>query len=207
MKHLAIAVAAATVAAAAGLPAHAQRWITINERQARLDDRIDAGLRSGQLTRNEAERLRGEFREIARLETSFRYDGLSTRERTELDRRFDALSREIRDERQDRQTARGWFGGPGWTDTSGAWMNINMRQRELDRRIDAGVRRGDLTDAEARRLRDGFREIARLEARYRRGGLTYRERADLDRRFDALAVGIQWQSTDRQVGEGYGRRR
>jgi hypothetical protein len=112
MKTLAIALAAATVltaGAAAAQPygyargeyARGDRWMSINERQARLEQRIDQGLRNGQLTRGEAYRLRREFRRIAYLENRYRADGLSGWERADLDRRFDALSQQIRSERHD----------------------------------------------------------------------------------------------------------
>jgi hypothetical protein len=73
----------------------------INERQARLDQRIDSGLRRGDLTRREAFRLRAEFRDIARLEARYRTNGLSRWERSDLDRRFDHLDAQIRFERHD----------------------------------------------------------------------------------------------------------
>lgn len=76
-------------------------WMSINDRQARLDERIDRGVRSGQLTRREAYRLRSEFNSLARLEARYRYNGLSGWERADLDRRFDALSAQIRFERRD----------------------------------------------------------------------------------------------------------
>ena len=76
--------------------------MNINQRQAQLDRRIDQGLRSGQLTRQEAYRLRGEFQTIARLETRYRVNGLSQWERADLDRRFDVLSDRVRLERSDR---------------------------------------------------------------------------------------------------------
>ena len=78
--------------------------------------------------------------------------------------------------------------------------NINQRQEQLDRRIDRGLRNGSLTQREARRLRAEFRDIARLEARYRANGLSPRERADLDRRFDRLAAQIRYERHDRQYG-------
>ncbi len=80
----------------------------------------------------------------------------------------------------------------------GGWRNINQRQAQLDQRIDRGVRSGQLTRAEAARLRAEFRGIAALEARYRRSapGLTKAERADLDRRFDALSHQIRWERRD-----------
>ncbi|HVK43251.1 MAG TPA: hypothetical protein VM471_12280 [Phenylobacterium sp.] len=76
-------------------------WMNINQRQAKLDHRIDQGLRNGTITRREAYRLRSEFQTIARLEHRYRVNGLSNWERTDLDRRFDALSSRIRWERQD----------------------------------------------------------------------------------------------------------
>ncbi|WP_374470824.1 hypothetical protein [Phenylobacterium sp.] len=86
----------------------------------------------------------------------------------------------------------------------GGWQSINQRQAQLDRRIDRGVQRGDLTRAEANRLHREFRELSRLEARYRVNGLTVRERADLDRRFDRLATQIRFERNDRDYGYGYG---
>ena len=79
------------------------------------------------------------------------------------------------------------------------WQSINQRQRELDRRIDIGVRMGRISRREATALRAEFRQIARLEATYRRGGLTMRERADLDRRFDRLSLKIRWEVADRDT--------
>lgn len=89
------------------------------------------------------------------------------------------------------------------------WQNINQRQAQLDRRIDVGVRNGSLTRYEATRLRTEFRQIAQLEVRYRRtGGLQGWERADLDRRFDALSRKIRIERHDRDdrrgPGGGYG---
>ena len=90
-KFLAMAVAASALAVAA--PASAQSWQSINQRQANLDHRIDVGVRNGSLTRNEAMRLRAEFRDLARLEARYRASrGLSNAERRDLDRRFDRLS-------------------------------------------------------------------------------------------------------------------
>lgn len=84
------------------------------------------------------------------------------------------------------------------------WQSINQRQQQLDRRIDRGVQRGDLTRTEARRLRGEFHQLARLEHRYRVNGLTRWERADLDRRFDRLAAQIRFERRDRDYGYGYG---
>lgn len=82
-------------------------WQSINARQANLDRRIDQGVRTGQLSRREAVRLRGEFSSILRLEANYRRGGLTAWERTDLDRRFDRLSAQVRSERNDRDNRRG----------------------------------------------------------------------------------------------------
>lgn len=180
-KFLAMAVAASAFAVAA--PASAQAWQSINQRQANLDARIDAGVRSGDLTRAEAVRLRGEFNDLARLEARYRSSyGLSAAERRDLDMRFDRLSAQIRFERNDRQDR--------------SWQPINQRQRQLDARIDRGIRSGALDRREATQLRYEFRQIADLEAHYRRGGLSIQERRDLDRRFDRLDARLEASLTD-----------
>jgi hypothetical protein len=90
--------------------------------------------------------------------------------------------------------------------TPPVWQSINSRQRELDRRIDLGVRMGRITRREATSLRAEFRGIARLEQTYRRGGLSIRERADLDRRFDRLSAKIRVQASDRDTSRPGSRR-
>ncbi|MFN3859335.1 MAG: hypothetical protein ACK4RV_16450 [Caulobacter sp.] len=77
------------------------------------------------------------------------------------------------------------------------WQNINQRQANLDRRIDVGVRNGQITRAEAVRLRAEFRSLQRLEARYRSTrGLQAWERRDLDQRFDRLSAKIRYERRD-----------
>jgi hypothetical protein len=185
-----LATAALASVVALAVPASAQSdqgWRSINQRQAQLDQRIDAGVRNR--SRREAVQLRTEFRNIAFLEQRYRASGgLSLAERNDLDRRFDALSARIRYERND------------WQDRRGDWWSINERQRELYRRIDVGVRSGQLTRSEAARLRTQFVNIAQLERQYRLsgGGLSLAERRDLDRRFAFLAQRIRWERRDWQ---------
>src|SRR3990167_6881347 len=165
-KTLTLFAAAASVLALSAGTASAQAWSSINERQATLDARIDAGVRSGDLTRSEAVELRGAFNDVAQLEARYRVDGLSAWEREDVDRRFDALSARIRYDRNDNQERRGngdgrWdnnddngrWDNNNWRDGQGRWMNINQRQAQLDRRIDQGVRSGKITRREAYRLR------------------------------------------------------
>lgn len=197
MKRTMLSLVAASALAAAIVPAAADAapWMSINQRQANLDRRIDAGVRDGSLTRGEAVSLRSQFRQLVVLEDSYRRSrpGLTLTERADLDRRFDTLSARIQVARNDRDPA------------PGGWMSINQRQANLDRRIDQGIRNGTLSRTEAYRLRAEFRDIARLETRYRAGGLTMAERNDLDRRFNRLSAEIRDQRNDRDYGYGYRR--
>lgn len=84
-------------------------------------------------------------------------------------------------------------------------QNINAAQRNIDRRIDQGVRRGDITRREAVQLRAEFRQIANLEQRYRRGGLTRWERVDLDRRLDVLSRKVFFERHDANYRDRDGR--
>lgn len=101
--------------------------------------------------------------------------------------------------------AQGWFGGQGWYDDRGEWVHIERRKMQLDRRIENGLRNGQLTPREAARLRAEFNEIARMEYRYSRNGLSPREMAMLDRRFDRLAMQIRWERRDDDRRYGYNR--
>lgn len=104
MNRFKTAIAAMGVVAVA-LPsiASAAPWQSINARQDRIEQRINQGIRSGALTRNEAVRLRSDFRSIANLEARYRRGGLSASERRDLDRRFDALSARVKVQKRDRQ--------------------------------------------------------------------------------------------------------
>ncbi len=169
-----IALASASLTATAPL-AVAQDWRSTDRRQARLDERIDGGVRNGSLTRAEAARLRAEYRDIARLETRYRRNDLSSWERADLDRRYDNLSVRIRDQRHDDQLRQRHA------------MPINQRQANISRRIAAGVRDRQISWSEARQLHSDYDDITRIEVRFRRNGLQPSERRYLSMRLDNLS--------------------
>ena len=69
---------------------------SISDRVGMAERRIEQGRRSGQLTREEAQRLMAEFRDVRRQEERARRDGrLDMRERERLDRELDRLERHI----------------------------------------------------------------------------------------------------------------
>ena len=85
--------------------ASAAPWTSISQRQANLSQRIDQGIRSGALDRREAFQLKSQLRDVVGLEYRYARTGgrLDMRERADLDRRFDAISRQVRSEKHDRQ--------------------------------------------------------------------------------------------------------
>lgn len=82
-------------------------WRT-SERVERAASRIEQGLRNRELTPREAAGLRSELRDFARLEDAFRRDGLTGRERTALNRRYDRLIVAIKHEINDRDYGQGY---------------------------------------------------------------------------------------------------
>jgi hypothetical protein len=83
-------------AAAPVLANHGSPDAGLNEREYRLEQRIEQGWRSGELSQREYRRLNDELRQIERAERYFRSDGsLSRREVGELQARLDELSRAV----------------------------------------------------------------------------------------------------------------
>ena len=105
-------------AAAPALADHPRHGDGIDERQYRLQQRIEHGRAAGDLTRHEYRRLRYELHMIGRDERAYRSDGyLSRREHDYLNARLDALAREVYHERRDVQR-RGspHYSGPHYND-------------------------------------------------------------------------------------------
>ena len=74
----------------------------VNARQHHQHDRIQQGVRSGELSREEAQTLRGEQRDIRREERRDKADGVLTgRERRELHRELNEASQNIHEEKHD----------------------------------------------------------------------------------------------------------
>lgn len=87
-------------------------------------------------------------------------------------------------------------GGRYDNDRGGNWQNISQRKYQLDRRIDRGERNRQLSRREATRLRYELNALVNLERSYLRGGLSFRERAELDRRYDRLSMQVRAERRD-----------
>jgi hypothetical protein len=96
------------------------------------------------------------------------------------------------DPRYDRHYAQG---GWGYGHRPGEWVSIRDRADWLSQRIDRAVQDGRLGRRDARDLRMQLNGIEDMEARYMRDRhLGPGERADLDRRFDALSSRINYEA-------------
>ena len=73
----------------------------LNGEQARLSQRIDRAAYSGQISRREAQRLRGQLDEFQRLQWRYSRDGLSRWEQRDLNDRLDRIRYALHDDRHD----------------------------------------------------------------------------------------------------------
>lgn len=78
------------------------RRLGVDDRQSRIAQQIESGVRNGALTRREARLLGGQLAATENKERAFESDGrLSGRERTELHRDLDVVAQRLRFERHD----------------------------------------------------------------------------------------------------------
>ena len=78
------------------------RRLSIDERQARINGRIEHGFANGALTRREARQLERQLANTEEKERAFESDGrLTGRERAELHRDLDGVAQRLRFERRD----------------------------------------------------------------------------------------------------------
>jgi hypothetical protein len=144
----------------------------IDRRQMSQRREIQQGVRSGQLTHQEARGLRREQKSIRAEERAYRSDGVLTRaERRDLRQDQREAGRNIRQQSHDDDVRnRTALRDPG----------VNERQRNERNRIGQGVRSGELTRDEASGLRSEQRDIRQTEREYKSdGSLTRTERRDL----------------------------
>lgn len=82
--------------------------------------------------------------------------------------------------------------------------NLQLRVGQLQTQLQAGVQSGAISRAEAMPLRDQLRQLTRLERQYARGGISGRERADLQHRINSLRQGIRTAERTRDRDDRYG---
>ena len=136
-------------------PSGNDRWEPLAGQSAEFEARVAAALRARDISRTESTRLRTDFQALVRLETQYERDGLSAREREDLETRYADLNRRVGDDYV-----------PGG---SGGGYGNDPRAVQIEARIAAGVRDGSISRTEATRLRTELSDLSRrwadLEAR------------------------------------------
>jgi hypothetical protein len=134
----------------------------IEKRIQNQHQRIEAGIDSGQLTRDEARTLKNNLHHIQEEAVNLQVDGrLSSSEKQRLNAVLDRNSEMIREKRQNPITAI----------SPGAGVERDNQIRDIIARqqvsINAGIRSGQLTAQEARILNNNLNHIRDEEARWR----------------------------------------
>jgi len=165
----------------------AVRKDSFERRIAELDRRIDAGVRGGQLTRDEARNLRNALERVREKDARYRSDGaLSNEERMALNQMLNSLEERIRYERNDTDVVHR--------------EAFEKRIVELKRRIEAGMRTGQLTLEEACRLNSMLIRIRERDGQFRSDGvLTREERVRLNQMITYLEERIYEERWDADV--------
>ncbi len=79
---------------------------------------------------------------------------------------------------------------------------VQVRTDQLQRRFQVGIQRGTISRQEASYLRDGFRQLTRLERQYGRDGFSRNERHTLQDRIWQLQQHIQAAERNRDDRDG-----
>jgi Skp family chaperone for outer membrane proteins len=163
----------------------------VNARQHNQRERIQQGVKSGELTRRETGRLVNEQRDVRQLERDYKADGtLSAGERRDLHQEQNEASRHIYNQKHDEQDR-----PPAAVRDPG----VNERQANQTGRIVQGVKSGELTHDEAQDLRVERRDIRDLEHTYKEdGALTRVERQDLHQQLNQQSQEIYEEKHDEE---------
>jgi hypothetical protein len=164
-----------------------------NARQQNQRERIQQGVRSGELTRRETRKVVETQRDVRQLERAYKSDGkLTARERADLHHEQNQASRQIYRQKHDAQARPAVVPAPAVRDPG-----VNQRQSNQTARIVNGVKSGELTRPEAQELRTERRDIRQLEHSYKSDGvLTKNERQDLHQQLNQQSKEIYEEKHD-----------
>jgi hypothetical protein len=152
---IAAGLSACTIAAAA----YAQNTTDVVQRDVNQQNRIEQGLKSGELTTKEAGKLEREESHIDKMESNALKDGKMTNvEKSRIERAENQASKDIYREKHDAQT-----GNPN--SASSQLMQADVqRYANQEQRIGNGVKNGSLTNREAANFERGQARVDRKEA-------------------------------------------
>jgi len=153
------AVAAGLAACTITAAAIAQNAADVVQRDVNQQNRIEQGLKSGQLTTKEAGKLEREESHIAKMESNAMRDGRMTNaEKRRIERAENNASRDIYREKHDAQT-----GNPNSASSQRMQTEV-QRNANQEQRIENGIKDGSLTNREAANLERGQARVDRKEA-------------------------------------------
>lgn len=141
--------------------------LSVAEGRVEFDRRVDARVSARALTRTQATRLKRDYAALVQAEATYARDGISDREREDLDARLDALDARVGDT--------GYGGGPAVLDNRTRLSNI-----------DAALRSSGLNTAAQAQIRVEAGDLARLDAAYSRTTPSSDDRSYLERRIADL---------------------
>jgi len=141
--------------------------LSVAEGRIEFNRRVDAGVTARRLSRTEATRLKSDYAALIQTEASYARDGISRREREDLDTRLDALDARVGD------TAYG-----------GGSVVIDNRTRLSN--VERALSASGLNAAAQAQVRVEAGDLTRLAAAYERATPTSDDRSYLDRRIADL---------------------
>ncbi len=164
---------AIALSAAFSASAFAQNAATETQRNTNQQNRIEQGLKSGQLTTKEAGQLeRGEQRIDRTQARDMKNGALSAQEKAQIQREQNHVSQGIYADRHNAVT-----GNPDSKSSERAQADV-QRNANQQARINQGIRSGQLTNREAGSLERGQAHVDRSEANAaRNGNINAREQA------------------------------
>ncbi len=154
------AIAAGFAVYAIATAASAQNAADTVQRDVNQQNRIEDGLKSGQLSTKEAGKLEREESHIDKMEANALKDGKMTEaEKQRIERAENKASRDIARDKSNAQT-----GNPNSASSQRMQADV-QRNANQEQRIENGVKSGSLTNREAGNLERGQAKVDRKEAR------------------------------------------
>jgi hypothetical protein len=141
--------------------------LSVAEGRTDFERRVDAGVSARRLSRTEGSRLKSDYAALIKAEAAYARDGLTSREKEDLDARLDALDARVGD------TA---YGG------GSAALDNRTRLSNVDRALSGS----GLNAAAQAQLRVELGDLTRLDAAYTRAAPTNDDRNYLERRIADL---------------------
>ncbi|MEO8005320.1 MAG: hypothetical protein ABI771_10475, partial [Betaproteobacteria bacterium] len=159
MKIKLTAIAAGLAACAFAMTAFAQNAADTTQRDVNQQNRIEDGLKSGQLNTKEAGKLEKEESRVDKMQSNALKDGKMTdAEKARIEKAQNKVSGDIYKEKHDAQT-----GNPNSASSQRMQADV-QRNANQEQRIDNGIKNGTMTNREAASAERGQARVDRKEA-------------------------------------------